>query len=81
MNKVDSVIKGFNAGYLLEKYLPDLSQLLMNSIKEHENPYLLGFQLGRLQLQKEADLDRSIDLTDGDTGELNLEDDDLTLDV
>ena len=39
-------IKGFNAGYLLEKYLPSLSQLLVRNIQNSEGDFFEGFIAG-----------------------------------
>lgn len=39
-------VKGFNAGYLLEKYLPALSQLLIRNIQSSEGDFFEGFIAG-----------------------------------
>lgn len=38
--------KAFNAGYLIEQHLPDLSKLLVNGFQERNNPYAEGFIAG-----------------------------------
>lgn len=39
-------IKGFNSGYLLEKHLPVLSQLLIRNIQNSEGDFFEGFIAG-----------------------------------
>jgi hypothetical protein len=46
-------IKAFNAGYLIEKYLPALSELLVKGIKQQKHPYMQGFIAGTVQCLKE----------------------------
>ena len=46
-------IKGFNHGYLLTKYLPDLVAKLVKHIKETTNDYLSGFFSGKEEYELE----------------------------
>ncbi|KAA3625747.1 MAG: hypothetical protein DWQ02_21110 [Bacteroidetes bacterium] len=55
MKNKDLAIKGFNAGYLIEKFNPNLSASLSKGIKENDNPYVLGFLLGRIKLVRELE--------------------------
>ncbi len=38
--------KAFNAGYLIEKYLPQLSRMLTKGFQDSKNPYAEGFIAG-----------------------------------
>ena len=49
--------KGFNAGYLLEKLNPKLSQKLRMGITEESEPYMLGFAKGAEQYNNESFFD------------------------
>ncbi len=42
-------LKAFNAGYLIEKYVPALSQLLINNFQNSENDFFEGFIAGSRQ--------------------------------
>ena len=78
MTTTDWVIKGFNAGYIIQKYDPQLSNVLKKGLKHNKNPYAIGFLLGGIQCLKERDLDlkQSPDMNqelDGLDLELDLE--------
>lgn len=45
--------KAFNAGYLIEKYLPKLSQLLVKGFKDKSNPYAEGLIAGSKEMEAE----------------------------
>lgn len=45
--------KAFNAGYLIEKYLPKLSQMLVKGFKDKSNPYAEGFIAGSKEMVAE----------------------------
>jgi hypothetical protein len=49
--------KGFNAGYLMEKYDPQLSRTLFKSLTDKEIPYAKGYTAG----VKEYILERTIE--------------------
>jgi hypothetical protein len=51
--------KGFNAGYLLEKYLPALSQLLIRNMQNSEGDFFEGFKDGSDELLSERDRKKS----------------------
>lgn len=56
----DSIIqKGFNAGYLLEKHLPQLSQALVKGFQDKENPYVQGFVAGSNAMAQERSQQKS----------------------
>ena len=45
--ETNSIIqKAFNAGYLIQKYLPRLFLLLSNGFRDKSNPYAEGFIAG-----------------------------------
>jgi hypothetical protein len=51
--------KGFNAGYLLEKYLPALSQLLIRNMQNTEGDFFQGFMDGSGEFRSERDRKKS----------------------
>ena len=48
-----TIQKAFNAGYLIEKYLPRLFKLLAKGFQDKSNPYVEGFIAGGLEFDKE----------------------------
>ena len=57
MNQITQ--KAFNAGYLIEKYLPQLSQLLVKGFQGSDHPYVQGFVAGSNEMAKERNLSKS----------------------
>lgn len=51
--------KAFNAGYMLEKYVSTLSQLLIKNFQDSENDFFAGFQAGSQQFIGERDKKKS----------------------
>ena len=45
--------KGFNAGYLIEKHLPKLSQALVKGFHDKSHPYVEGFVAGSKEMALE----------------------------
>jgi len=45
--------KAFNAGYLIEKYLPQLSKMLVKGFQDSKNPYAQGFIAGSKEFAQE----------------------------
>lgn len=45
--------KAFNAGYLIEKYLPKFSKLLVKGFKDKTNPYAEAFIAGSQEFERE----------------------------
>ena len=56
-NDEKELLEGFNAGYLIEKHRPELSQILVNGL---EVPYIEGFIAGSKEFVQERELIRSI---------------------
>lgn len=46
---------GFNAGYILGKYKPKLSMLLINGVQQKTHPYIQGFIAGNLEILQEQE--------------------------
>lgn len=46
-------VRGFNAGYKIEKYLPKLSTSLRNSLANSQNEFALAFVAGGNEMLKE----------------------------
>lgn len=53
MNKSAIIQKAFNAGYLIEKYLPKLFKLLVEGFQNKSNPYVEAFSAGGQEFEKE----------------------------
>lgn len=49
MNENFLYIKAFNAGYLIEQYLPQLAKLLTSSLSDSDNDFAQGFIAGSNQ--------------------------------
>lgn len=45
--------KAFNAGYLIEKYLPKLSKVLVNGFQNKQSPFAQGFIAGSQEMVNE----------------------------
>lgn len=53
MSENATIKKAFNAGYILEKYIPKLSKLIQHSLKENATPFMEGFRAGSQQCIQE----------------------------
>lgn len=53
MDKSAVIPKAFNAGYLIEKYLPKLFKLLVEGFQNRSNPYTEGIIAGGREFDKE----------------------------
>lgn len=53
MSENSLYIKAFNAGYLIEKYLPQLSTLLKNNLQDSQNTFAQGFIAGAQEMVSE----------------------------
>ena len=53
MNDLEMTKKGFNAGYLLEKYDPDLARKLLKDLKDKDIPYAVGYKAGVKEMARE----------------------------
>lgn len=56
-------LKAFNAGYIIEKYIPALSQLLISNFQNSENDFFEGFIAGSMQCIEERGKKKSRLLT------------------
>ncbi|MFM9947705.1 MAG: hypothetical protein ACKV1O_07180 [Saprospiraceae bacterium] len=45
--------KAFNAGYLIEKYLPKLSKMLVKGMQDKTSPFAEGFTAGSSEMELE----------------------------
>jgi hypothetical protein len=55
--------KAFNAGYLIEKYLPTLFKFLASGFMDRNSPFAKGFIAGGLEYDKEQELSRPLPLS------------------
>lgn len=52
--KPDAIFqKAFNAGYLIEKYLPKLSKMLVKGMQDKTSPFAEGFTAGSSEMELE----------------------------
>lgn len=51
--------RAFNAGYLMEKHLPQLSKLLLKGFQGSEHPYVKGVVAGSSEMAKERGQNKS----------------------
>ena len=58
MNELELVKKGFNAGYLLNKYDPTLAVKIRTSLADQNHPYALGYVAGMKEYKREQLLGR-----------------------
>ena len=59
MDEKTVLIKGFNAGYWLEKYEPELSKIIQNSFGDRNHPYAEGFIKGSKEFTQEQIMESS----------------------
>ena len=59
MTDLELIKKGFNAGYLLEKYDPELAKKIFSSLKDQDIPYAKGYIAGSKEFQIEKTLEKS----------------------
>ncbi|MFM9950168.1 MAG: hypothetical protein ACKV1O_19700 [Saprospiraceae bacterium] len=80
MEPEDNMLKGFNAGYMLQKFEPELAKVLLASLDGVDIPYISGFQSGAKEYILEKELEKS-DLFPGMDEEFDLDmDQDLSKD-
>lgn len=53
MDAEKDIVEGFNAGYLIEKYKPELARELVKSLSDVELPFAEGFVSGSKEYSKE----------------------------
>ena len=53
MNNLELIKKGFNAGYLLQKFDPDLARKLLQDLKDKDIPYAQGYRAGVKEYERE----------------------------
>ena len=53
MDEKTAIKKGFNAGYWMEKYEPELAKMLQDSFGDPDHPYAKGFVMGSREFTQE----------------------------
>ena len=53
MDEGKEIQEGFNAGYILEQYRPQLTKAIIDGVKEGNSPFLEGFKAGSQEYMKE----------------------------
>lgn len=93
MEASDKLTKGFNAGYLLQKFEPELAKVLLASLEGVEVPYIQGVLAGAKQMIIEKELEKSdifpgmdedydLDISDKDLDQdLDMGKEDLDIDI
>ncbi len=71
--------KGFNAGYLLEKMNPKLSQKLQQGMVDKENPFFIGLAKGAEQYKQEGFFDSPPPNVPDSVEELGMDDREVDL--
>lgn len=59
MANQDEIAEGFNAGYTLEKYRPELTQQLLKATQGVDLPFFEGFQAGSKEMERERAFSKS----------------------
>lgn len=72
METNEPLTKGFNAGYLLQKFEPGLANTLLASLEGVEMPYFEGVLAGAKQFVIEKELDKA-DIFPGMDADLDLD--------
>lgn len=93
MKNDDQILEGFNDGYIIQKYEPELAQVLMANLTGVDIPYIQGFLSGAKEfiLEKEfektdlfpgMDEDFDIGISDKDLDQdMDLGKDDFDIDI
>ena len=68
MSEIELVTNGFNAGYLMQQFEPELAQKLLENLKGQEVPYAQGFVSGVEQYQEEV---KELEMTKASDRSLN----------
>ena len=79
MNKDDQILDGFNDGYTIQKYEPELAMRLLADLDGVDEPYMKGFVAGAKEFQLEMELEKS-DLFPGMDEDYDLDISDKELD-
>jgi len=53
MDKQHEIVEGFNAGYLVEKYRPELAKQLVKNLEGVDEPFSEGFVAGSKEYSRE----------------------------
>ena len=59
MNKEDQSLKGFNAGYIIQKHEPHLARKVLADLENSDDAYMQGFVAGAKEYQLEIELEKS----------------------
>ena len=79
MNKENQLLDGFNDGYTIQKYEPELAMRLLTDLDGVDEQYLKGFVAGAKEFQLEMELEKS-DLFPGMDEDYDLDISDKELD-
>jgi len=85
MEDNDQLVEGFNAGYVLEKYQPELAQKISQAVQAVEEDFFQGFVAGSEEYVKERNRAKLLEKLRGDISrptrlDRDIEKDDLELD-
>jgi hypothetical protein len=59
MKNDDQILDGFNDGYTIQKYEPELANQMIANLDGVDEPYMKGFVAGAKEYQMEKELDKS----------------------
>ena len=82
MKNDDQILEGFNDGYIIQKYEPELAQALMANLTGVDIPYIQGFLSGAKEFILEKELEKN-DIFPGmdEDYDIGLSDKDLDKDI
>ncbi|MCB0518086.1 MAG: hypothetical protein H6577_09895 [Lewinellaceae bacterium] len=59
MTDEQKIVKGFNAGYLMARHRPELSQTIQKGLDNKEDSYVVGFIAGAKEYEREVSKPRT----------------------
>lgn len=59
MKNDDQILDGFNDGYIIQKYEPELANQMITNLDGVDEPYMKGFVAGAREYQMEKELEKS----------------------
>ena len=57
---MNQTVRGFNAGYIIEKYVPKLSAMLRENLEKVDNEYAQAFVAGGKEMMQERNRSKII---------------------
>ncbi len=80
MSSQDLSLKGFNAGYIVQKHEPELAKKILGDFEQSDDAYLNGFVAGAKEYQLEVELEKANRFPGMDNIDLRFSEKDIELD-